>query len=311
MQTALAKEPATLDFLWVELTNRCNLQCTHCYSESSPYSGTKDVLTSEDYLHLIDESFALGCRQIQFIGGEPTLNRSLPTFIKRASTVGYELIEVFTNLVSVSDALLKTFAKHRVSVATSFYSSKSFTHDLITRSVGSFARTTRNIERVLGAKIPLRVSVIGMDANAGEYEATVGLLKQMGVKDISYDQVRGFGRAQPQSACDMGDLCGQCATSVLAIGPDGVVAPCIMSKQWAVGSLLKESLSEIAKSAKLLNTRHQISRAKATIQAECQPVCGPNRQQCGPECGPSKQCSPCGPNAGHKCTPNSFCSPGR
>ncbi|WP_326710042.1 hypothetical protein OG758_12440 [Streptomyces sp. NBC_01474] len=38
-----------LNFLWLELTNRCNLQCVHCYTESHPLSGDRDVLTTEDY----------------------------------------------------------------------------------------------------------------------------------------------------------------------------------------------------------------------------------------------------------------------
>lgn len=312
MQTTLAPEQPVLDFLWLELTNRCNLQCAHCYSQSGPYSGDTDVLSEGDYVRLMQESYALGCRQIQLIGGEPTLNKSLPTLIQQASTIGYDLIEVFTNLVSLSSTLIESFHAHGVSVATSFYSSKSATHDRITKSLGSFRHTTANIRRVLAAGIDLRVGVIEMDANAGDYDATVQFLKGLGVKDISYDRVRGFGRAQAGGSCDMGDLCGQCATNVLAIGPDGVVAPCIMSKHWAVGSVLTESVADIAMSATLRDTRQRIAEVTTTpLKAECQPVCGPNRQQCVPECGPSRQCIPCAPNGGHKCSPNSFCSPAK
>lgn len=311
MQPDLTCESPRLDFLWLELTNRCNLQCTHCYSKSGPYSGDSDVLTEEHYLRLIQESHAIGCRQIQFIGGEPTLNKSLPVLIEQARKCGYEVIEVFTNLVSLNDALLEAFSTYSVAVATSFYSSKSSVHDRITMSIGSFKRTTGNIARILAASIDLRVGVIEMDANAGDYEATANFLKSLGVKNIGYDRVRGFGRAQAEQTCSMGDLCGQCATNVLAIGPDGVVAPCIMSKQWAVGSVLTESLAVIAESARLAETRRQIAQATVPVTAECQPVCGPNRQQCMPECGPSRQCVPCGPNAGQKCGPNSFCTPAR
>ena len=33
---------AGLDFLWLELTNRCNLRCVHCYTASArrPVTGT-------------------------------------------------------------------------------------------------------------------------------------------------------------------------------------------------------------------------------------------------------------------------------
>ena len=33
---ALNVRESTLDFLWLELTNRCNLQCVHCYTQSPP-----------------------------------------------------------------------------------------------------------------------------------------------------------------------------------------------------------------------------------------------------------------------------------
>jgi MoaA/NifB/PqqE/SkfB family radical SAM enzyme len=299
------------DFLWLELTNRCNLQCSHCYSGSSPYSGDRDFLTEADYLRLIEESYALGCRQIQFIGGEPTLNKSLPVLIESASKIGYEFVEVFTNLVKVSDVLIDTFKKYRVSIATSFYSTNALTHDGITGSVGSFSRTTVNMRKILAAGLDLRVGLIEMEANSGEYQSVFNYLTEMGVMNIGYDRIRGFGRAQENDTCSMTELCGHCAEGVLAIGPDGVVAPCIMSKQWPVGSVLFSNLTEIACSETLRATRQRIAEATSSTDAFCQPECGPNNKQCIPECGPSRQCPPCGPNAGHKCPPNGNCTPGR
>jgi MoaA/NifB/PqqE/SkfB family radical SAM enzyme len=31
-RTAHSPATQTLDFLWLELTNRCNLRCVHCYT---------------------------------------------------------------------------------------------------------------------------------------------------------------------------------------------------------------------------------------------------------------------------------------
>ena len=44
---------AALDFVWLELTNQCNLKCTHCYAQSSPTSGKSDSLTTDEYLKLL------------------------------------------------------------------------------------------------------------------------------------------------------------------------------------------------------------------------------------------------------------------
>ena len=45
-----------LNFLWLELTNRCNLQCLHCYTESGPHTGDGDILTAENYEDLMTEA---------------------------------------------------------------------------------------------------------------------------------------------------------------------------------------------------------------------------------------------------------------
>lgn len=314
MQSVISVEGSNdapkLDFLWLELTNRCNLQCSHCYSNSGPYSGDRDILTEEGYIKLIDDAYAYGCRQLQFIGGEPTLNRSLPRFIAHASEIGYEFIEVFTNLIKLDDSLLAVMRTNKISVATSFYSHNPRTHNHITRSIDGFTRTVCNIRRVLAANLDLRVGVIEMQENFGEYDATMQFLRGLGIENIGFDRVRGFGRGQTGEDCSMSELCGRCSTNVLAVGPDGEVAPCIMSKKWSVGSVLKSSLVEIVESRALEEIRVQILKAVGSRDATCYPECGPNRPQCVPECGPSQQCLPCGPNRGHKCQPNGWCGPG-
>ena len=66
-----------LQFLWLELTARCNLHCVHCCANSSPPARTDRALTTSRYLGVFDEASRSGCRQVQFIAGEPTLFRDL------------------------------------------------------------------------------------------------------------------------------------------------------------------------------------------------------------------------------------------
>ena len=48
--------PQDIEFLWLELTNRCNLKCVHCYSESGPDGHRADQLLGSDYERLLDEA---------------------------------------------------------------------------------------------------------------------------------------------------------------------------------------------------------------------------------------------------------------
>ncbi len=302
-ETVPAKTP--IDFLWLELTNQCNLQCTHCYAESGPQE-QKGTLSAAEYARLIADAFELGCRRVQFIGGEPTLNRDLQSFITMAHDLGYEFIEVFTNLTRLSEELVECFKRHRVHIATSVYASAPASHDLITQVPGSFDKTKHSIQRLIKAGIPVRASIVEMAVNSGQTESTTSFLRELGVTSVGVDRLRRFGRgAECERAGDMTELCGNCANGTLCISPNGEVSPCIMSKQWKVGSVSNAPLSEVVNSAFLRETRQRIYDAVLVdrpIGADCPPVpnCSPN---CAPYCGPG--CNPrCGPTCNPQCGPS-------
>jgi MoaA/NifB/PqqE/SkfB family radical SAM enzyme len=64
----------------LEITGRCQLACVHCYAESGPH-GTHGIMTRADWLAVIDQATAMGCIEIQLIGGEPTLHPDLPGLV--------------------------------------------------------------------------------------------------------------------------------------------------------------------------------------------------------------------------------------
>jgi MoaA/NifB/PqqE/SkfB family radical SAM enzyme len=309
-----------VNFLWLELTNRCNLQCVHCYAESSPFTGENDLLEADDYDNLLASAAELGCKQVQFIGGEPTLNRHLSHFIMRARDLDYEFVEVFSNLTRVSQPLLDCFIENNVNVATSVYSNRPEVHDEITKKPGSHRQTMRGIDAILAANLPLRAGIISMPQNEDHIEETIAFLKERGVTDVRVDRVREFGRANECTDESMAGLCGNCAGSTLCVAPDGAVSPCIMSKTWSVGSVLDSTLETVVKSDLLRDMRKRIydqtiarrEREAATIQAQCDPSCNPCYPSCVPSCNPScgPSCQPyCAPACVPSCTPS--CNPSR
>jgi sulfatase maturation enzyme AslB (radical SAM superfamily) len=301
-----------LSFLWLELTNRCNLRCRHCYAESGPHAGDQDLLGRSDYLRLIGEAAKLGCKQIQFIGGEPTLNRDLSYLIERAVEKDYSFIEVFSNLTRLPEGLIACLRKNSVYVATSVYSAKPETHDVITGTKGSFRKTIATLRALLDANIPVRAGIIEMEANSGESAATMQFLNAIGVRSVRVDRLRHFGRGAAQvEQSQMTELCGSCAGGTMCVGPDGRVSPCIMSKNWSVGSCRDTPLALLANGERLQEVRNQIRTAVVVprensegVQAQCDP-----QKPCFP-CGPDTQCKPCPPNT--NCPPNScrpYCMP--
>lgn len=78
-------------------------------------------MTRANWVRVLDQAAAMRVEMVQFIGGEPTLHPDLPQLIEHALVHGLD-VEVFSNLVHVTDALWEVFARPGVSLATSYYS---------------------------------------------------------------------------------------------------------------------------------------------------------------------------------------------
>ena len=289
--------------IWLELTNGCNLTCSHCYSDSGPGTHSRDRLSTDDYLELIRDAAALGFKRVQFIGGEPLLNKDLPLFIDEAATHGFTAVELFSNLTFLPSAAKRAVVQHHVNVSTSIYSADSSVHDGIVGKKGSLACTLRNVEQLLACNVSVRAGFVEMERNAGHYAAVEELLRSRGLSRISHDAVRAFGRATKRGS-DMSNLCGACAGNTACVSADGTVYPCVMGRCWPLGSVVTSALSQILASATAAGVRKQISRAtqrRLPLQSNCGPqgVCGPTGYNpCGPQgnCGPSgKHCLPDNP----------------
>jgi MoaA/NifB/PqqE/SkfB family radical SAM enzyme len=213
-------------FLWLEITGQCQLSCDHCYANSGPLA-TQGTMTAEDWEKVIDSGAEDNVQSVQFIGGEPTLNKDLPRLIKHATSKGLS-VEVFSNLTHISEKLWQVFKEENVSLATSYYSDESAIHDSITHGNKSHIRTKNNIEEAVKRNVPIRVGIIVMKAEQ-DVEATVSDLIASGVSSdmIGVDYIRSVGRPSTDTKLDPTQLCGHCGDGVAAILPDGNVSPCV------------------------------------------------------------------------------------
>lgn len=289
-----------LRFVWLEITGKCQLECAHCYASSGP-RGTHGTMTQSDWMAVIDQCAGLGTRMVQFIGGEPTLHPGLPRLVNHAVERGLE-IEVFSNLVHVSDALWKVFSQPRVRLATSYYADRQAQHEAITKRRGSYQRTKANIVEALRRSIPLRVGLI--DVSDGQRVAQARReLTELGVTEFGQDRLRQVGRGVRDQLPDVRQLCGECAKGKVAVAASGDVWPCVFARWMPVGNVRRQSLTEIVSAPAMVAA--QVELAANEVEARCNPRCCPSTM-CDPQCAPS--CSPsCRP--ANNCRPTGNCVP--
>ena len=181
----LLEEPK-VTFVWIEVTDKCNLKCRHCYAESTPTRN--HIMSQEDFKYTIDNLVASKIKKIQLIGGEPlVLGDLLKQMIEYASGK-FELLEVYTNGTLLTDGWIDFFKKHNVRVALSLYSYEDKYHDYVTQLKGCHKKTTEAIKKLIDAEIPYRTAAVLMK------DVEIGEQKEVQYSIMKKDVVRMSGR---------------------------------------------------------------------------------------------------------------------
>lgn len=299
---------ATLRFLALDITRKCQATCPHCYNESGP-AGEHGELTRENWLSVIGQAHQMGVTQVQFIGGEATLHPDLPELVNRAVELGIS-VEVFSNLIYVRRALWPVLRQRGVTLATSYYSDRAEEHDEITRKRGSYKRTRANIVKALGYRIPVRAALVDV-LDGQRLDAAAAELRALGVTNIRTDRVRGIGRgAGADRAPDPSELCGYCTKGRAAVMPNGDVGGCVMSGGMMVaGNVLTTPLAAIVGCQAWQDIAARIPQPQG--RAACVPdSCTPKEDSCQPSPGTDLsvwedfKATGCNPNSdGDDCSP--------
>ena len=85
-----------LETLWINTGTLCNIECSHCYIESSPTNDRLVYLSNEEVTPFLDEALTMGAREIGFTGGEPFLNPDILKMLQSALSHGFTVL-VLTN----------------------------------------------------------------------------------------------------------------------------------------------------------------------------------------------------------------------
>src|SRR5215469_4149203 len=213
LQTTESSPARGVSFLWIEVTHKCNLECVHCYTESSPKAPHGSMLVAH-WKAVLADAARLGVSRIQFIGGEPLIYKGIEDLIGFAHDVGLG-VEVYSNLTAVSERQWRCFVDHEVRLATSVYESRDKLHDAVTGRPGSHTTTMRNIARARSLGLAVRAGFVQVHADQ-DAASTVTFLGEIGVKNVKVDRMRRIGRPSSGDRWPVSELCGACTRAVAA-----------------------------------------------------------------------------------------------
>jgi radical SAM protein with 4Fe4S-binding SPASM domain len=163
----------TLDSLDMELTERCNNNCIHCYINlpADDLIARQKELSKEEIQEILRQAVSLGCLTVRFTGGEPLLREDFEDLYVFARKLGLRVI-LLTNATLITPALTEIFARipPLESIEITVYGMRRNSYESVTRVSGSFEAAWQGIHLLLEKRVPFLVKGVLLPPNREEIE---------------------------------------------------------------------------------------------------------------------------------------------
>jgi AdoMet-dependent heme synthase len=195
--------PYTAHSISWNLTQRCNLECAHCYMSAHAGADTRGELSTDECRRVMDEIAAVNPDVFMILtGGEPLLRRDI--WDLAACAAEHRFTTVFgTNGVLLREKEARLMREHRVLGASiSLDSTDRVKHDGFRRQAGAWDAAVR-ATRVLGDEgldFSLHMSVT--DWNVHDVPAMIDLAKRLGAKVLNFFFLVRTGRGRDLTDID-------------------------------------------------------------------------------------------------------------
>lgn len=180
-----------IDLVWLEITQRCNMHCVHCYEGESHSTASEKSLTLEEWKKVIHEVVDLKPKRIVVIGGEPCLHKDIISILKYIRELDDRIsITLFTNGYFLKGELINIIVENRIEVKLSMYGHCAEIHDRITGIGGSFDRLVGAIDTLQKHDVPVNIAVTLMKENECYYEEIKDFVLGLKVRGYKFDVIR-------------------------------------------------------------------------------------------------------------------------
>jgi len=174
-----------LSRLDIELTERCDNNCAHCYIRvpQDDVDARRREMSTEQVKAVLSEAADLGAMNVRFTGGEPLIREDFAELYLFARRLGLS-VTLFTNArgISAEIADLLAHVPPRELVEVSVYGMSQKTYDATARCPGAYEQFRRGVELLLERGVPFVVKgplLPGLAEEVVEFEEWAATLPSM------------------------------------------------------------------------------------------------------------------------------------
>lgn len=260
-------EDRNIDSIYLILTDRCNLSCTHCCA-SAPDLASKEELDTDEMLKVIDKVLQVNPSCITISGGEPLVRYDIWIIMKYLKDNFNGKIDLMTNGLLINESNISSIKKYFDNISVSIDGIDEDTCKII-RGNNVFKNVIKKIEFLkdnnfknisLSAILPNNETInkefeklnkeLGTESiirhfsykgRAGENHKKISkeMNEYLKNRNMENTNIVDWKRYVPEEKKDIiPGACGGCK-STLSIGSNGDIYPCnlLMDKVYKIGNV--------------------------------------------------------------------------
>jgi len=166
------KHKGYLSHVSMELTERCNNNCIHCYINlpAEDEEVKKKEITFAEIKAIVDEAVRRGCLSWHLTGGEPLLREDFPDIYLYVKRKGIR-VTLFTNATLINAKIARLFKKYPPQdIEVSIYGLSQKTYEAVTRNPGSFDTFRQGVNFLKENHLPFTLKTAAIPQNFQEIE---------------------------------------------------------------------------------------------------------------------------------------------
>lgn len=174
------------------VTEKCNLNCKHCYNRTDNYY---NELSTEEMLDLIDQLGKMKVLKLSISGGEPLLRKDLFKIIEEIKKNNIFIDQLNTNATLITEDIAKDLVKKfKINLICVSLDGDKKVHDYI-RGKGNFDLTIEGTKKLVkeGGNVFFSVSIGKLNFN--EVEKIVFIGRHIGVKFVRFNHLYHSGNS--------------------------------------------------------------------------------------------------------------------
>lgn len=175
----------------IELTNKCNFDCIHCY-ETVERGNFSQPFSTKNLKEIIDTFSEMGVISVFLTGGEAMMR---PDFLEIYTYLRNKgiMVSVLTNGSTLNEKILEVFEeKMPKMIDVSLYGASEETYQKVTRRNGMFLQVINNLKELKRRNIPFQLKGILLQENVNDLNEMRKIAQNLNVPFKIYTDIRTF-----------------------------------------------------------------------------------------------------------------------